>query len=279
MAEEKLVSNKEPEELKKEEPITIDELTLLSGEDILVEELNLILNQPKLKEIAQMGEDIYVSALSTINFDKEKLEGSTSMSSEQLAQTTNFQWIMVLISRNPQKYKELGLLLSVIFKHYELFITQDKKQNLCTGITLFPKNVPEDIEEEEKNKLKIIIDDSNYEILKKYLNEIFYMSKRNKSRYNTESSAAEAIAKKLEEGRQKVAAQKKKTENSALCNAISSYAIGQKESVSDIFEKYTLYQFYIQLQRSRKYDAYYSGLQAIFAGAQDIELDDWQEDL
>lgn len=274
--EERELLNKGPqEETKEEEQSLIDELTLFSGEDILVEELSLILNQPKLREIAQLGESTYVSALSTINFDKNRLEGSTSMTSEELAQTTNFQWIMVLISRNPQKYAEFVLLLSIIFKQYDVYILKDPVQKLCTNIALIPK----DIEEDKREELKFIIDDSNYEILKKYLNEIFYMSKKNKSNYNTDSKAAEAIAKKLEEGRQKVAAQKKKSESSVLCNAISSYAVGQKIDVSDVFEKYTLYQFYVQLHRSRKYDAYTTGLQALFAGAQDIELDSWQEDL
>ena len=241
----------------------IDQMTLESGTDILIKELNLILNQPYLIDIAKMGQDRYLDALATINFDREQLIGD--LTQEEVEKISNFLWIMLLLKTKKEKQYNLVLFLQIIFKEYDVEIDLEN-----FWIILKNRN-------NEKNTVKIT--DLNFNILKSYINYICYSNKKNKSSYNTQSKVAERIAKKLEEGRNKINSMKNKDQKSVFCNAISSLADGLKLPLKIVYNEFTVYQFYNQLKRYQKHEEYEQLMKALLAGAKDIKLESWYEDL
>lgn len=249
-------------EILTKEP-TIDQMTLESGTDILIKELNLILNQPYLIDIAKMGQDKYLDALATINFDREQLIGD--LTQEEVEKVSNFLWIMLLLKTKKEKQYNLVLFLQIIFKEYDIEIDLEN-----FWIILKNKN-------NEKNIVKIT--DLNFNILKSYINYVCYSNKKNKSSYNTQSTVAERIAKKLEEGRNKINSMKNKDQKSVFCNAISSLADGLKLPLKTVYNEFTVYQFYNQLKRYQKHEEYEQLMKALLAGAKDIKLESWYEDL
>lgn len=238
-------------------------MTLESGADILVKELNLVLNQPYLIEIAKMGQDRYLDALATINFDREQLIGT--LTEEEVMQVSNFLWIILLLKTKDEKKYNLLLFLQIIFKEYDIEINLEEFY-----MTLKNRN-------NEKNVVKIT--ELNYDILKDYINIVCYSNKKNKSSYNTQSKVAERIAKKLEEGRNKINSMKNKDQKSVFCNAISSLAEGLKLPLGTVYKEFTVYQFYNQLKRFQKHEEYEQLMRALLAGAKDIKLESWYEDL
>ena len=241
----------------------IDQMTLESGTDILIKELNLILNQPYLIDIAKMGQDRYLDALATINFDREQLIGD--LTQEEVEKISNFLWIMLLLKTKKEKQYNLILFLQIIFKEYDIEIDLEN-----FWIILKNRN-------NEKNTVKIT--DLNFNILKSYINYVCYSNKKNKSSYNTQSKVAERIAKKLEEGRNKINSVKNKDQKSVFCNAISSLADGLKLPLKIVYNEFTVYQFYNQLKRYQKHEDYEQLMKALLAGAKDIKLESWYEDL
>lgn len=241
----------------------IDQMTLESGTDILIKELNLILNQPYLIDIAKMGQDRYLDALATINFDREQLIGD--LTQEEVEKISNFLWIMLLLKTKKEKQYNLILFLQIIFKEYDIEIDLEN-----FWIILKNRN-------NEKNTVKIT--DLNFNILKSYINYVCYSNKKNKSSYNTQSKVAERIAKKLEEGRNKINSVKNKDQKSVFCNAISSLADGLKLPLKIVYNEFTVYQFYNQLKRYQKHEEYEQLMKALLAGAKDIKLESWYEDL
>lgn len=241
----------------------IDQMTLESGTDILIKELNLILNQPYLIDIAKMGQDRYLDALATINFDREQLIGN--LTQEEVEKISNFLWIMLLLKTKKEKQYNLILFLQIIFKEYDIEIDLEN-----FWIILKNRN-------NEKNTVKIT--DLNFNILKSYINYVCYSNKKNKSSYNTQSKVAERIAKKLEEGRNKINSVKNKDQKSVFCNAISSLADGLKLPLKIVYNEFTVYQFYNQLKRYQKHEEYEQLMKALLAGAKDIKLESWYEDL
>ena len=241
----------------------IDQMTLESGTDILIKELNLILNQPYLIDIAKMGQDRYLDALATINFDREQLIGD--LTQEEVEKISNFLWIMLLLKTKKEKQYNLILFLQIIFKEYDIEIDLEN-----FWIILKNRN-------NEKNTVKIT--DLNFNILKSYINYVCYSNKKNKSSYNTQSKVAERIAKKLEEGRNKINSVKNKDQKSVFCNAISSLADGLKLPLKIVYNEFTVYKFYNQLKRYQKHEEYEQLMKALLAGAKDIKLESWYEDL
>lgn len=241
----------------------IDQMTLESGADILIKELNLVLNQPYLIDIAKMGQDKYLDALATINFDREQLIGD--LKEEEVKKVSNFLWIILLLKTKKEKQCNLILFLEIIFKEYNIRIDLE---NFC----IFFKN-----RKNEKNTVKIT--ELNFNILKGYINQVCYLNKKNKSSYNTQSKVAERIAKKIEEGRNKRNSMKNKDQKSVFCNAISSLADGLKLPLKTVYHSFTVYQFYNQLKRYQKHEEYEQLMKALLAGAKDIKLESWYDDL
>ena len=99
----------------------LNELLLLSGNDIPIEEIHLLLHQPTIKEIALIGEDKFFSGCEFLRFTKEKL---SSEDRNRLENISNFEIIMsIMREKNPSAKRNTvsaQMVLSLLFPTYEI---------------------------------------------------------------------------------------------------------------------------------------------------------------
>ena len=245
----------------------LNDLLLLSGNDIPFESANLIIHQPTIKEIAYIGEEAFFTGCDFLKFSKERLKEEDKV---HLVELTNFDILMSISMTNDiemQKRKTYMLMvLSLMFPQYTISLNQK--------YILFKTS------EEQEFK----IDNSNFEEFKKILDAMFCLNVGDgdsNAEYNTQDALSERIAKKLKARHQKLN-ELKDTNNqkiAILSRYISILTIGQQKDMNS-FLNYTVYQLFDEFNRYElklNYDIY---LQAKMAGAKDLkEVEDWMKDI
>ena len=73
----------------------MNKLALLAGTDIPVPELELTLHQPRIREIAFIGELEYFMVLQLLCFDKQSLIAANPQGKTALSHMNNFQIFMI----------------------------------------------------------------------------------------------------------------------------------------------------------------------------------------
>lgn len=245
----------------------LNDLLLLSGNDIPFESANLIIHQPTIKEIAYIGEEAFFTGCDFLKFSKERLKEEDKV---HLVELTNFDILMSISMTNDiemQKRKTYMLMvLSLMFPQYTISLNQK--------YILFKTS------EEQEFK----IDNSNFEEFKKILDAMFCLNVGDgdsNAEYNPQDALSERIAKKLKARHQKLN-ELKDTNNqkiAILSRYISILTIGQQKDMNS-FLNYTVYQLFDEFNRYElklNYDIY---LQAKMAGAKDLkEVEDWMKDI
>lgn len=252
----------------------IDKLLLLSGEDVPIKELKMTMHQPRLFELAMFTEKKYLNALSIFNIStKEILKNLTEETTEQerqiLEQSTDFDLVISFLQNDQEAYLNFNTLLLILFPQYEIEINLDKQAIIFKNSHI-------------ENSPPIIVNRFNYNVLVFYVREVFSLNKKEKaSDYNTVSKMGERIAEKLRREAERKAKMysKDKKESSLLCNAISSLVAGSGLTFNVIFQSYTLLQLYDQLLRFRKYEDYHQLIDTALAGAPDVDIINWMDDI
>ena len=245
----------------------LNDLLLLSGNDIPFESANLIIHQPTIKEIAYIGEDAFFTGCDFLKFSKDRLKEEDKVHLEEL---TNFDILMsITMTEEAEVLKRktyMLMVLSLIFPQYTISLNQK--------YILF--------KDEEENEFKI--DNSNFEDFKKILDEMFCLRVADEEGgdYNPQDALAEKIAKKLKARHQRLNDLQGGGENSKiaiLSRYVSILAVGQQKDINS-FLNYTIYQLFDEFNRyelKMSYDIY---LQAKMAGAKDLkEVEDWMKDI
>ena len=243
----------------------MDELLLLSGNDIPFPEARITIHQPKLREIAFIGEEAFFTGCEFLNFSKDMLQEKDKIN---LIHQTNFEILMSIVNdKSPlgiNTKNAIFMLLTLLFPDYEIKFQED-------GIFLLNKN-----EFVTLNKM-------NFDEFQKILVQMFCLNKKkdNEQDYNPGGDRAKMIAEKLKRGRQRAAAAKGE-ENQKIAvfsRYISILAVGETKDINS-FMDYTVYQLYDEFERfelKQNSDVY---LQARLAGAQDLEeVDNWMKDI
>lgn len=246
----------------------IDELLLNSGMDIPFPEAQTSIRQPKLKDIALVGEKYFYNGCELLNFSKNKI---ASQDKVDLEGVSNFEILMSIVTdknvKSRQTKANFFMMLALLFPEYRV---------LYNGKDLIL--VHQDDEED-----KHYINKDNFENFQVIIREMFNLNdhKENAPIYNPGGNRAQQIAEKLMKGRQKAAEQK--GENNQKVNILSRYAsilaIGNHLDFNDVMN-YTVYQLYDQFQRFelKQQNEFY--LQAKMAGAKDLEeVDNWMKDI
>ena len=241
----------------------LNELLLLSGNDIPFPEAQIIIHQPKIKEIAYMGEENFYTACEFLKFSKDKLNEQDRI---HLENCSNFEVIMSIMKEQNavvQKHKVcVTMLLSLLFPEYTISLKEK-----CIVLKL--------------NEEEFFINDKNFESFKKVLNKIFCLSggKDNSTDYNPSGEMARQIAEKLNSRHQKLAEMKSEGFKSILGRYVSILAVGEKKDMNELLQ-YTVYQLFDEFKRYElkvQYDIYFK---ARLAGAKDLkEVDDWMKDI
>ena len=242
----------------------LNNLLLLSGNDIPFFQAQIVIHQPILKEIAYIGEDTFFQSCELLNFSKDVLEEEVKIN---LSNKTNFDVLMsIIVDKTSQGRASQRLildLLSLLFPNHQ--ITFDER-----GIVL------------EEDNFQTVINNKNFELFKEIVSDMFCLGRKKDDNmsYNPGNSRAAEIAKKLRKGREKVASSRNEVNKiSILSRYASILAVGEQKDLNS-FMHYTVYQLYDEFQRfelKQNFDIY---LQAKMAGAKDMEeVDNWMKDL
>ena len=243
----------------------MDNLLLLSGQSIPLYELNLIINQPKLKDVAAVGEDRFFSGISLFNMKKEDFK--ESLPEDLYESITNYDCFLMVVNHNKEYQQQVTEVLSIFFPSYEVAILAD-------GMIFTIEGTNVEISKEQ------------FEMLSKHMYKICIPNSvsMKEQEYKVESSAAARIKEKLEKGKKKAEEinRRKKGQSgegkTSISPLVSSLAIATGLSLNEVFE-YTIIQFYDQLFRHQHREQYQASLQAIMAGAKEVEIKSWYEEI
>ena len=203
-------------------------LLLMTGGDIPIPTLGLTLHQPRISEIAMMGEKDFFVGAQLLCVDKNLYIQDKNV----LSQTTNFQIFMTIIKEKTETDKKAAViqLLSILFPLYQVIFT--------------PRALMLNKAEE-----MITIDENNFEELQIVVKQALCLGKASKDSFNPANAAAKAIAEKLMRGRQRVAAEKGEADASIFTQYLSILTIGlHSMSLKDLVEL-TIFQMYDLIER------------------------------
>lgn len=235
-------------------------LALITGVDIPVEECRLVLHQPKLREIALIGEKDFLNGVQCLNINKS-LYGDKDES--LLQNTTNFQIFMtaMLDKRVQDKKVNVEQVLSLLLPNYKATF------------------IPQSLILMKEGQQPITIDNSNFDIFQDIIASIFCIKPGMGDTFNPSTEKANEIAKKLMRARQRVAQEKGESEISSFSTYISSLAIAQQQTIVEISE-YTIYQLYDALERYQLWLAWDIDMKSRLAGGKpDNKPENWMKNI
>ena len=240
----------------------INELLLISGNDIPFPEAQLTIHQPTIHEIAYIGEENFYTGCEFLRLSKDNLSDEDKI---HLENYSNFDILMSIIKEQNitvQKNKVCVLMaLSLIFPEYEIHIEEKSFSFIKEG--------------EEKHQ----IDNKNFDKFLYILNSMFCLGKRSEDTYNPSGDIAKKIAEKLKKRHQRLNEIAKPNKVAIISRYVSILAVGEQKDINS-FMQYTVYQLFDEFKRYElklNWDIY---LQAKMAGAKDLkEVDDWMKDI
>ena len=250
-----------------------DYLTMVSGSDVPVPELQLVLHQPTIEEIGVIGEQKFYQALSIFNTSKEKImksydekiidEVERTLVKSRLSGKTNFDIIIEMVQSNPSYKFDIEMILLLVLPQFTFAI--EERFILANSAT---------------REQPLLIHSENFDFLKDALMEIFCISGAGATEdndYNPGNKAAEAIAEKLRQGREK--AKKLNGGNTDNISILGTYAsrlaIGSNSLNILDTRKLTVFQLIDQMKVFGLWTQHNYSLQAALAGAKDVETVDW----
>ena len=211
-----------------------NDLLLLSGNDIPIEEVHLLLHPPTIKEISYIGEEAFFSGCEFLKFNKNKLNTEDR---NRLENISNFEILMsIMREKNPsvQKTKnDATMVLALLFPTYEVQIDE---------INMIIKFKQDDNE--------FYLNKDNYDYFIKVLNEVLCLGGgANDSDYNPSGNLASQIADKLRDRHNKLAARNKDNQKVAILSRyVSILAVGENKDMNSLLN-YTIYQLFDEFKR------------------------------
>ena len=237
-------------------------LALMCGTDIPIPECQIIMHQPKIKEIAMIGEEDFLIGSQCFNINKNLLNQDETL----LAISNNFQIFMTIMKEKETADKKFAVqqLLQLLFPKY--------KVNFLPTSMVF-------IAEGEQPKM---IDENNFDILQELIREIFCFksSSVNQATFNPADKKAQEIAEKLMRGRQRVAEQKGETKGSIFSQYVSILTVGLNSMSLEDCLNLTVFQLYDLIERYQLYINWDIDLKSRLAGGKpDDKPDDWMKNI
>jgi len=206
----------------------------LSGLPIPIADCNIILTQPKVKDVVMFGEDEFL-VITNIFAHPENLTNEVKEGNSQLGIMSDFQLLMMIFKNEPLIKDSVDKLFDLIFPDYEVKFEDTS--------LLFLK------EQEDGKKLPVgRVTPFNFEKLSNVINDLFEPQNEKEKEYNPANSKAAEIAEKIKRGRQKVAQQSNDVAQSLFGRYTSILAIGMQMDVN-VFYNYTPFQLYDAFNR------------------------------
>lgn len=237
----------------------------LTGADVFIKPCNIIVHQPTVKEILQTGEDGFLLALQllikTQEFFEDMREGNPELSS-----LSDFQLLLVMYSNDPKLKYDLNIFFELVFPLYDVELTE-------TSI---------DFQEKESQRITGRVNPFNFMNLQVTLEELFIPYSQKKEDYNPGNAAAEAIAKKIKEGRAKKAQQQNKPPQSLFGSFVSILAVGLQLDINILlsYTPFQLFDTFMRFERRQAEEHYLQIATVPFADTSSLEQpDSWVENL
>ena len=235
-------------------------LAMICGTDIPVESCQLVLHQPKLEEIAMIGERNFFSGVQTLCLHKTMFIEDKIL----LATTTNFQIFMMIMSEKEAKDKKEAVkqVLTLLLPQYQVLFT--------------PNSLVFKFEE-----ITTIVDETNFEDFQNALRDIFCMKEgpMDQQTFNPINDKAKEIADKIMKGRKRVAELKGETNVSVFTQYISMLTIGLHISMLDL-KQLTMFQLYDLVERFMLWINWDIDLRSRLAGAKpDEHPENWMKNI
>lgn len=204
-------------------------LALLTGNDIPIEECQLILHQPSMLDISFIGEQDFFVGVQCLCLNKTMFVEDKNV----LSNINNFQIFMTIMQEKQAKDKKDAVkkVLQLIFPQYNVLFT--------------PKSLLFQFKEQS-----IVIDENNFEELQSVLRRIFCMKDgpMDQVAFNPSGKKAQEIAKKLMRGRERIAAEKGSSNTSIFSQYMSILSVGMHLPLHTL-SKLTMFQLYDLIER------------------------------
>ena len=235
-------------------------LALMCGTDIPIPELKAVLHQPKIKEIALIGESNFFVAVQCLNINKNQLNQDKML----LQTTNNFQIFMTIMSEKEVKDKKIAVqqLLSILFPKYKILFTP-------RSILLQGENV-------------LTIDETNFDQFQEIIKQVFCVENKNNQQagFNPANDKAREIAEKLMRGRQKVAELNGSANASIFSQYLSILTVGLSSMSLQELMELTMFQLYDLVERYQLYISWDIDIRSRLAGAKpDDKPDNWMKNI
>ena len=236
-------------------------LALMCGSDIPLPQLQAVLHQPKIKEIALIGESDFFIGVQCLNVDKTLLNQDKTL----LQNTNNFQIFMtIMLEKEAQDKKQAtNQLLSLLFPNYNIMFTP--RSILLQGM--------------DQN---VTIDESNFELIQSVLKEVFCVSnqKNQQGGFNPADEKAKEIAEKLMRGRKRVAELNGSANASIFSQYLSILTVGLSSMSLQELMDLTMFQLYDLVERYQLYISWDIDIRSRLAGAKpDDKPDNWMKNI
>lgn len=223
-------------------------LALMCGSDIPIPECQITIHQPRIYEIALIGDTDFFTAIQTLCVNKNMITQGETL----LRNTNNFQIFMTIMQEKEavDKKEAVKQLFPLIFPSY--------------NFTLTPRSIIL-----KNNEQSTIIDENNFEAFQKIISQIFCINTgpMEAQSFNPQSKKAKEIAEKLMRARQRVAAQKADNGGSIFTQYISVLTVGLNSMSLQDCEELTMYQLFDLVERYMLYVNWDLDIRSRLAGA------------
>ena len=248
---------------------------LISGIDIPIPELQTAIHQPKIKEIALIGEEEYFFGIQMFCFDKDTViaKNSENEAIKGLSTMNDFQIFMALVNERNEKLlidKKI-LFLSILTLFFPNYVVQFSPLN--NG--LFFNN--------PTAQHNFTINETNFTVLKKIIQEIGGLNNSvggQNAGFKPKGKLAAKIAAKLMSGREKAMQNKGEKASSILSRYVSILTVGLGSMSLEDCLSLTVYQLYDLIERYSLYMGWDLDIKSRLAGGSpDSKPDDWMKNI
>ena len=235
-------------------------LSLMCGTDDPLPECELTIHQPRIKEIAFIGESDFFSGIQCLCLNKSMFVKDESL----LRDTNNFQIFMTIMSEKDAIDKKFAVqqVCALLFPNHKVMITPRSVLLSGGGAT-------------------IQIDENNFEYLQSALTNICCLKTgpMDQQSFNPANAKAREIAEKLMRGRARVAAEKGQSNTSIFSQYLSILTVGLHIPIQEIMDL-TIYQLYDLVERYMLYINWDMDVRCRLAGGKpDNQPDNWMKNI
>ena len=237
-------------------------LALMCGSEIPVPQCQLSIHQPRIWEIALIGEEDFYIGAQCLNINKKYFTQDESL----LGDINNFQIFMTIMTEKDARDKKFSVqqLLHITFPEYKIIFT------------------PRSMMFSKEGQENVVVDETNFDSLQEVLRKIYCLDSKSASQesFNPANKKAEEIAAKLKRGRERIAAEKGEDQGSMMSQYISAMTIGINSMTLADCMNLTLYQLLDLVERYSLYVNWDIDIRSRLAGASpDEQPDNWMKNI